>query len=230
MRIRPLIAAPVLGAAALVVLIAPTSAVAATPTTAQSSSYARGYGDCRDVDTSKALRLHDQMRLLWVQHVEWTRMAIIAFAAESPGFDADAARLIQNQVDIGNAFKPFYGDAAGEQLTALLTVHISTAVEILQAAKAGDTAAFDDANNRWYANANDIADFLASLNPKSWSRGEMRQLMQVHLDQTLVEASAELTGDFAASASKYDEIEMHILVLADELSGGIMCAFPRRFH
>jgi hypothetical protein len=75
------------------------------------------------------------MRKLWEDHVTWTRLAIVTFAAGYGGFDATAGRLLDNQDDIGNAIKPFYGDAAGEQLTALLTDHITIAVEILQKAK-----------------------------------------------------------------------------------------------
>lgn len=48
------------------------------------------------------------------------------------------------------------------------------AVELLQAAKSGDTAAFGQARARWYANADDIADFLAAANPKYWPRDAMR--------------------------------------------------------
>ena len=89
------------------------------------------------------IAFHDAMRKLWEDHVTWTRLAIVTFATESAGFPATAARLLQNQVDIGDAIKPFYGDAAGAQLTALLHDHITIAVEILQAAKAGDTDAFN---------------------------------------------------------------------------------------
>jgi hypothetical protein len=39
------------------------------------------------------------------------------------------------EVDIGNAIKPFYGAAAGDQLTALLKEHITTAAEIVAAAR-----------------------------------------------------------------------------------------------
>ncbi len=179
---------------------------------------------------SQTAALHDAMRELWEQHVAWTRLAIVDFASGSAGFNATAARLMQNQVDIGNAIKPYYGDAAGTELTTLLHDHIAIAVEVMQAAKAGHTAAFDAANARWFANANSIADFLAKANPMNWPQDTMRQMMKVHLDQTLTEASDQLTGKYAAGAAEYDQIESHILDMADGLSAGITAAFPDKFH
>jgi hypothetical protein len=133
----------------------------AAMSTQDSSQPARGLQPAK-------LAFHDQMRKLWEDHVTWTRLAIVTFFDGSPGFDATAARLLQNQTDIGDAIKPFYGDAAGNQLTALLHDHITIAVELLEAAKAGDTDALQDASDRWYANANDIADFLAAADPEHW--------------------------------------------------------------
>ena len=173
---------------------------------------------------------HDQMRKLWEDHITWTRLAIVTFAAGSDGFATTAARLLKNQADIGDSIKPFYGDAAGNRLTALLNDHIGIAVEILQAAKAGDTAAFQDARDRWYANADDIADFLAAANPKYWPQDVMRAAMAAHLDQTLAEAVHELNGQYAASVADYEEIHHHILEMADVLSNGIIRAFPQRFR
>jgi hypothetical protein len=173
---------------------------------------------------------HDQMRKLWEDHVTWTRLAIVTFADGSAGFDATAARLLQNQADIGDAIKPFFGDAAAAKLTALLHDHITIAVEILQAAKAGDTDAFNDANARWYANANDIADFLAAANPRFWPQSVMREAMKTHLDQTLTEAADELGGKYGASVSDYEAVHLHILAMADLLSTGIIRLFPGKFH
>src|SRR5690242_7953769 len=146
--------------------------------------------------TAAQIAFHDQMRKLWEDHVTWTRLAIVTFADGSAGFNATAGRLLQNQTDIGDAIKPFFGDAAGTQLTSLLHDHITIAVELLQAAKARAdgrsassravaTAAFNDANARWYANANQIADFLAAANPRFWPQDVMRADMKTHLDQTL---------------------------------------------
>jgi len=176
------------------------------------------------------IAFHDQMRKLWEDHVTWTRLAIVTFADGSGGFDATASRLLQNQTDIGNAIKPFYGDAAGTALTGLLHDHIAIAVELLQAAKAGDTAAFNDANTRWYANANDIADFLSAANPRLWPDDVMRASMKTHLDQTLAEAAHELGGQYAASVTDYEAIHLHMLDMADLLSSGIIGQFPMKFH
>ena len=70
-----------------------------------------------------------------------------------------------NQEDIGDAIKPFYGRDAGNQLTALLKEHIVGAVALLQAAKAGDQALIEQRTDAWYANGNEIADFLAAGQP-----------------------------------------------------------------
>jgi hypothetical protein len=190
----------------------------------------RGHGPVFTPHNAAQIAFHDAMRKLWEDHVTWTRLAIVTFADGSAGFPATADRLLQNQVDIGDAVKPFYGDEVGAQLTALLREHILIAVEILQAAKAGDTPAFNDARDRWYANANDIADFLSAANPRFWPNAMMRADMKTHLDQTLTEAAQELAGDYAASVATYEEVHLHILAMADTLSSGLIRQFPSRFR
>ena len=78
--------------------------------------------------TVKQAAFQDAMRKLWEDHVTWTRLAIVSFAHDLPDLPATQERLLRNQEDIGNAIKPYYGDAAGNQLTALLKEHIVGAV------------------------------------------------------------------------------------------------------
>ncbi len=203
--------------------------VALAPSSSADTSH-NGHGTSAAHKKPTQAEFHDAMRKLWEDHVTWTRLAIVTFADESDSFGPTAARLLQNQADIGDAIKPFYGETAGEQLTLLLTDHITIAVELLQAAKAGDTAAFDDANARWIDNANDIADFLAAANPRFWPQDLLRDMMQTHLTQTLTEAAAELSGDYQASIEAYEEIHLHILDMADVLSSGIIRQFPSHFR
>jgi hypothetical protein len=230
-RARPLIAT--LAAAALLVMLALAVAnrpAAAADSATNATAAQHQHGNVPAPRTAQQVAFHDQMRKLWEDHVTWTRLAIVTFADGSAGFNATAGRLLQNQADIGDAIKPFYGDAAGTQLPVLLHDHITIAVELLQAAKAGDTDAFNEANARWYANANDIADFLAAANPRFWPQAELRSAMKTHLDQTLAEASHELGGGYTASVADYEDIHQHILAMADLLSAGIIGQFPSKFH
>jgi len=173
---------------------------------------------------------HDAMRKLWEDHITWTRLVIIGVFEDSPGLDSSVQRLLQNQADIGDAIKPFYGEEAGDQLTALLTDHILIAAEILQAAKSGNTAALEDAIKRWYTNADDIAVFLNAANPSQWPLEEMKAMMREHLDLTLEEAVAYLQGDYEASVAAYDEVHVQALEMADMLSRGIIKQFPNKFR
>ena len=177
-----------------------------------------------------AQAFHDAMRKLWEDHITWTRMVIVSTFADLPDQGPTVQRLLQNQEEIGDAIKPFYGDAAGEQLSALLRDHILIAAEILQAAEDGDTAALEDATERWYANADDIAEFLNAANPENWPLEEMRAMMREHLDLTVQEAVAYLNGDYAASIDFYDQVHIQALEMADMLSEGIIRQFPNKFN
>ena len=169
------------------------------------------------------------VRKLWEDHITWTRVYIISALAGLPEADAAAQRLLQNQVDIGNAIKPFYGDQAGDQLTALLRDHILIAADLLAAAKSGDSARFEAANKSWYDNANQIAGFLNSANPDHWQLSDMQDMMKSHLDLTLEEATARLKADWAGDVVAYDKVHAEILAMADMLSEGIIQQFPDRF-
>lgn len=181
---------------------------------------------------SQRAAFHDAMRRLWEDHITWTRQFIVSVGTE-PGNLPDLAptvdRLLANQADIGNAIKPFYGDAAGDHLTALLRDHILTAAELIAAAKAGDPDAVADASARWYANADEIAAFLSGANPAAWPLDEMEAMMRSHLDLTLEEAVARLEGRYADDIAAYDKVHADILHMADMLSDGIIRQFPGAF-
>jgi hypothetical protein len=172
--------------------------------------------------------LRSEMRKLWEDHVTWTRLYIVEATADMPGKDETAKRLLKNQVDIGNAIKPFYGEAAGTKLTALLKDHILIAVDIIDAAKKGDAAKKDDAVRRWNSNADAIADFLSGANPKNWPQADMRMMMRDHLSLTTEELVAHLQKNWAADVAAYDKVHAEILHMSDELTSGIAKQFPDR--
>ena len=176
---------------------------------------------------------HDAMRKLWEDHITWTRLFIVSAATlpdQLPDTGPTADRLLQNQADIGDALRPFYGDAAGDAVTELLREHILTAADLIAAAKAGDADAVGAASDAWYANANEIAAALHDLNPKHWPLADLEAMMQAHLDRTLEEAVARLEGRYDDDIAAYELIHADILHMADMLSDGIIAQFPGRFR
>ena len=180
--------------------------------------------------TPKAVAFRMDMRKLWEDHITWTRLAIISLEGGTPDTDATVGRLLQNQVDIGNAVKPFYGEAAGNALTGLLREHILIAADVIAAAKAGDQTQLANAQARWVDNASQIAAALHRLNPRFWPLRELKAEMHMHLDLTTQEAVARLQQDWAGDVAAYDRVHLHILHMADLLSEGIIAQFPRRFR
>lgn len=177
---------------------------------------------------ANTLKLRTDMRFLWSQHMEWTYAAVTSFYTTTRNYDATAARLLENQEDIGNAIKPYYGEAAGAALTKLLKEHIVSVVEVMTAAKRGEQETLRTAVGKSYNNAQEIGDFLANANPY-WPRDFVRDMLKTHIDQTLVYATAIQHYDFASGINSYGEAEHHMMMLADALSTGIIAAFPDKF-
>ena len=180
--------------------------------------------------TQKQLALRNEMRRLWEDHITWTRLAIISLTTDSPDTEATVGRLLKNQTDIGNAVKPFYGAAAGNELTRQLRTHILIAADVIAAAKNGDTAKLAEAQARWAKNGDDIAAVLNGVNPRHWKLAAMKAELRTHLRLTTEEAVARLQGNWNADVAAYEKIHRHALHLSDVLSTGLIKQVPRRFR
>jgi hypothetical protein len=168
------------------------------------------------------------MRKLWTDHVVWTRDYIIAAIGDRPEAQAAATRLMKNQDDIGAAIARIYTPAAGQQLTTLLKEHISIAVDLIKAAKAGNKSAQQAADAKWQQNAVAIADFLSKANPH-WPRATLVDLMKAHLSTTTNEVVARLNKDWEGDVRAFDAVYEHILMMSDALTDGIVKQFPEKF-
>src|ERR671924_849706 len=217
--------------ASLVALVGAVVALAASNgPAAQAHDHSRHHGTAPGALTQKQVALKSDMRRLWEDHITWTRLAIISLTTSSPDTEATVGRLLRNQADIGNAVKPFYGRAAGNELARQLRRHILIAAEVIAAAKLGNSAKLADAQARWAKNGNDIAAVLASVNPRYWRLGVMKAELRMHLKLTTEEAVARLQGKWNADVAAYDKIHRHALHLSDLLSEGLIKQFPRRFR
>jgi hypothetical protein len=178
----------------------------------------------------EAASLQLALRRLWADHVIWTRDYVVAAVAGAPDADAAATRLLRNQDDIGNAVALVYGDAAGQALTDLLKQHIMIAVDLIEAAKTGDDAMFEENDRKWTENADEIAGLLSSANPDNWPKADVFDLLMQHLNLTKGEVVARLQSNWNDDVEAFDQIFTEILTVADVLADGVIKQFPERFN
>ena len=214
---------------ALIALVALFSALATLAVSGGHDAQAHGHDHAKARISVEELTFRQDMRKLWEDHVTWTRLAVISLTTGSPDTEATVGRLLQNQDDIGDAIAPFYGEEAGNQLATLLREHITIAADLIAAAKEGNQPEVARQQARWEANADEIARFLNSANPR-WKLDETRSMLLEHLQLTTSEVVARLQSDWTADVAAYDEIHRQALHMADMLSTGIVAQFPKRFR
>ena len=180
-----------------------------------------------DSKAEAAVEVKMAVRKLWEDHITYTRNYIISALADLPDSDAVAGRLLKNQDDIGDAIKPYYGEDAGKKLAALLRDHILIATEVVKAAKTNKSQ-LADAQKKWSDNGKEIAAFLSSANP-NWSKKDLEEMLQKHLDLTTGEVVGRLNKNWVADIKAYDDGHVHMLMFADALTDGIAKQFPDKF-
>jgi len=99
----------------------------------------------------------------------------------------------------------------------------------VKAAKAGDSAAQDAANKKWFKNADDIAAFLSSANP-NWPQKTLQDMLHGHLQMVTEQVVALLKHDTPSLIAAYDKNSEHMMMLADALTSGIAKQFPDKFR
>ena len=169
-----------------------------------------------------------EMRKLWEEHSYWTRNVILCIVDDLPGTEQAVKRLLQNQVDIGNAIKPYYGEETGDKLTELLYPHIIIGEEVIKAMKSGNIKVLEEANKRWYANADEIAEFLCNSNPH-WESYHMKLMMHDHLKLTSDAVTQRVKKDYGADVEAHDKARQGILDMSDMLAEGIIKQFQEKF-
>jgi hypothetical protein len=140
-------------------LAAPASAAGGRKNSSRSDAYTSTRNEEENMSPAasgispEAVSLQTALRRLWADHVIWTRDYVVAAVAGTPDAEAAATRLLKNQEDIGNAVALVYGETAGQALTDLLKQHIMIAVDLIEAAKSGSDASFEQNDRKWTENA-----------------------------------------------------------------------------
>lgn len=172
--------------------------------------------------------LINNMRSVWEQHVWWTRMVILGIVDGLKGVDESVKRLLENPRDMAQVFGKYYPPQIQRVIEQLITAHLTIGAEVIKAASSKNTDAFNDANMRWFKNADDIAKALSGINPY-YSESEIKKMLYDHLNMTIKEVQMRIDRNSAADVVVFDSIEKEALKMADYFTYGITKQFSSRF-
>jgi len=185
--------------------------------------YETGY-TAGNTEVEQMADLVNYFRILWEEHVAWTRMAVMGIIHNLPETSQMINRLLRNPSDFAKAFEVYYGKEIADKFMQLMTDHLTIAAEVFKAEKEGNKSAYADADKRWHDNADEIAKFLSSINPY-WNEDDWSAMMNEHLELLSNNVKQMLDGDYEDSVNGFDDIEMQALEMADMMADGIMRQF-----
>lgn len=176
---------------------------------------------CMNVQAAKqgapAQNVQEQFRRVWADHVIWTDKLVVSVLKKTEDKEAIMERLMKNQDDIGNSIKPYFGEKAAERFAVLMKEHITIADKVVESAMKGNKGTLEQLKPIWYRNADEMAVFLHSTNPK-WEEKQIKEMLYQHLDYMYDNIAAKLIKDNEADIATLDDGYTHMQKFADYLS------------
>jgi hypothetical protein len=166
--------------------------------------------------------LRSEFRKLWSEHAVYTRFYIISVLGNLPDVNVVTARLLQNQIDIGNFTKQFIGEFKGNRLTKLLQQHILAAAAAVSAVKSGNQQAIADAVEQVFQNSRKVSHFISNLNPEFLPFKTILHHFNKHNQFVIDMTIARNNNDFERDIQIYDAYYNQILEFADLVLFGLV--------
>lgn len=151
----------------------------------------------------------------------WSRALANALKFQTASIDAVYERLLREPVDIYRTARNFYGPELSEQYLGYLTQQVINFRNLTEALIYNDFQNADRYWQSWKNTGDQIADFLAGINPY-WDRAQWQQLLEEYHLMVYYEILAILTDDYRREIEIFDRIVDHTIIMADFMSRGLI--------
>ena len=119
--------------------------------------------------------------------------------------------------------------SVANRIENLLTEHLSIGKDLIVALKNNSQRLANELNDKWYKNANEMANFFSSINPY-YSREKLCDMLYDHLELTSDEVDARLKKDYKADINAFDKVQREVLNMSQYFVDGIVRQFPNLFN
>jgi hypothetical protein len=173
--------------------------------------------------------LRTTLNLQFREHVYLAAIATgAALAGRQPQFEAAAAALDANSVDLSKSIGLVYGAEAENEFLPLWRKHIGFVVDYTGGLAAKDQAKADQAVDALLAYTGEIGTFLSNANP-NLPQETVADLVQMHILTLKDVIDAQAAGDQMMVYSKLREAYGHMGMIANPVAAAISQQFPDKF-
>jgi|GEM_PF-236888 len=162
---------------------------------------------------------------------EHASLAIIAMQKGidgAPDFEASAAALNENTLDLTAAIRSVYGQEAGDAFNKMWNQHIGFFVDYVVATSKKD----EEGKKKALANLDnyreEFSQFLAGANPNISAAG-LADSLQMHVTQLVTAFDNYAQKDYTKTYDSIREATHHMFMAGDFLAGAIVTQFPAKF-
>lgn len=119
--------------------------------------------------------------------------------------------------------------SVANRIENLLTEHLSIGKDLIISLKNNSQRLTNELNDKWYKNADEMANFFSNINPYD-SREKLRDMLYDHLELISDEVDARLKKDYRADINAFDKVQQEVLNMSQYFVDGIVRQFPNLFN
>lgn len=161
-------------------------------------------------------------RRLFTDHAVYTKFYIESALQTSPDLQAIAARLLENQKDIGNFIGSIlHSKKTADAVTKLLQEHILAAAGAVNALKSNNKQALDTAVKKVFDNSAEVSKAISSLNPHKLPYKMVLEQFNHHNQYVLDIATQHFQKDYVKELQTFDEYFDHMMHFSDMINYGL---------
>lgn len=159
---------------------------------------------------------------LWIELVVWMRDYFKSTLENHPNQAAVENRLFGDlPMDFYTEFSKYFSPDIAQQFLNYLTKLININIDLVNAYKTSDDAALDAYTKQWYQTADELAAFLARINPY-WNKEKISGFLDDYIKFKIQEIIAFLNGNYELETRIFDDLENKAIEFAAYLSTGMI--------
>lgn len=177
-----------------------------------------------DSITYGQMNLINTLRKFWFELPMWRRDYLVSYAANLGDVEILGNKLYNMPTEIGDVLEAFLGNTIARKIEGMIREQIVIGAQIMFEEKEDNIEAINENTTRLYQNVDQMAAYLAQINPY-WDEQTWKNLLYDYYRTSLLEMVTVLAKKYQESVILYESMEDQALNIADYMVEGLIPYF-----